>query len=538
MKKITYVFSATVGCLVLFTSCGTSTKYDLELESTEAIVELNSDTGLIGIPNELQKKTAYLIQMNISGSTISGDCSDFITTSYDEYQRSSLEDLKFYKNIPFNSGKIDFKGTPLAARTAAARAVATDTIFEVGNSHDFYAQNEDNSYNSQYAAGSICKAVGEHCYIWYKEKSGISIQDSVFTELADKFDSIFEEETYLFGSNVPTKEWEEIITVTSNSKIHILVYDLFDDLEETKESGAGTFGYFYSADMLTNECITDETKNTEEAGKYKSNELELINIDSYFLSENDSYESCISTLAHEFQHLLNFVNKTVNVSPSQYSSTWFNEMMSMVCEDIMQTQLEVSNIASPRYRLGMFNAAYDLGFTTWFNANNVYYSYANAYAFGAYLLRNFGIDFIRELAQNVYVDESAITNALVKCNCSLKSFDEAFYHFYEALLFPDDSSKYTLYKDITKTYTINNKDVSFVSSKINLFDYVAYDLNGAYKTSNGDYIYGPAVLGSDLSVYYNLYPTGIQINYLGQDLKCLDVSEFDFSKRKIFLVFK
>ena len=479
-------------------------------------MEITSEMGSVGISDELQGKYAYLVQVNKSDAIISGDVSSFIET---DFSRFLVPEQKFRK-VPYIPPKTGLVGNIVSARSVSD---SSETEYSVGDTKNFYAFDDKDNVNTTYAAGAVLKKVGDYCYIWYKEKNGISLEDSVFDTIAEKFDSIYLKETYIFGSNVPEVSYNNIISVTDSTKIHILIYDLFDDSDETAESKSGTYGYFSSSDMITNAL--------------GSNKLEMINIDSYFLQEDQ--EGIISTLAHEFQHMLCFVQKSLNVN-DQDASTWFYEMMAMVCEDIMQTQLGISDKAAPCSRLYQFNYSYFLGFTTWGTGETVYASYANAYAFGAYLLRNFGIDFIRELAHNKYVDKEAVTKALETTGASLSSFDEALEQFYNVLIFPEASTGLTLNKSAEKTYTIDGSDVTFKCSAINLNKYyveLSEELAGYYYAAQTGYHYGPCILKEECWVK-SLYPTGIQINYLGKKLDSLDVSVFSDEERSVFLVFK
>lgn len=399
-----------------------------------------------------------------------------------------------YYSVPYNPPELPFeyvKASPYSinANRSAARSVAEPSI---GDKRDFYGYDKNNIIDVNLAKGAVLKAIGEHCYVWYVAKNGIKVTDAMLNTLADTFDSIFEKETYLFGSNIPDIRYNNIIDVDEDTKIDIIVYDLFGDVETTKKNGGGIMGYFTSLDF--------QNQDQEYQGKiYYSNKSECLHMDSYFLEV--STEGQRSTIAHEFQHLLHFVNK--NLNNNQEAKTWFNEMMSMTCEDIMQSQLGVKNEESPKARLSTFNCNHNLGFTTWRDRDSdgeydVYASYANAYAFGAYLVRNYGIDFIKELAHNEYVDEAAITEALVAVDAPEKTFDEAYDKYYNVILNPKATS-YTLNKAVEKTYNdiAGNKTVKFECSAINLFDYLA--VNFKYMTEDE---YPHFYQGSKYNNYY------------------------------------
>ncbi|MDD6655322.1 MAG: hypothetical protein PUE59_09880 [Treponema sp.] len=163
---------------------------------------------------------------------------------------------------------------------------------------------------------------------------------------------------------------------------------------------------------------------------------------------------------HEFQHLENFVNKVVLSSKKHSVSTWYNEMLSMLSEDIFTDLLGIALENAPANRLNFFNAYYPLGFYQWrsesnyFPSGDVYISYANSYAFGAYLLRNFGgIKLIKEICQNDFVDEESITKALKSLGKNLTFYD-VLLNFYQIFF---ESEDYTLNKslpDDTSTGTV------------------------------------------------------------------------------------
>ncbi|MDY3886341.1 MAG: hypothetical protein SOZ24_03710, partial [Treponema sp.] len=157
-------------------------------------------------------------------------------------------------------------------------------------------------------------------------------------------------------------------------------------------------------------------------------------------------------LFHEFQHLENFVNKVVLSSNNRSVSTWYNEMLSMLSEDIFTDLLGIALENAPANRLNFFNAYYPLGFYKWRSGSDyspsgdVYISYANSYAFGAYLLRNFGgIELIKKICQNDFVDEESITKALESLDYGF-TFSDVLLNFYQ-ILFENES--YSLNKEFS-----------------------------------------------------------------------------------------
>ena len=486
MKKVKLILIT--GAVIFFTACSSGSGG--HRDPIDRNVELTVDsTRELSIPctinaSEFAGKNAFVVIQNNSPTDIENIMnSNMQNDKYNEIIKNykiNLRNNGLYENIPYSVPEILPLLKNSATRTRSSFISRTDNTFAttipesgltVNNSqHDFYAFKTDETISETYAHGAVLKALGTHCNVWYKEKTGININnDNIFQSLANNFDSIYEKETYIFGSNKITVSNNNLVTSTATKpKVNILVYDLFDDYLQTKEDNAGTFGYFTYIDLVRNTTLQANTRTSN----LKSNECQCVHIDSYFLSV--SAAQVYSTLGHEFQHLLNFVNKTANnlsdadspLSDSSHSETWFNEMMSMVCEDIMLTQLNLPVYAGPQSRLDIFNQSYYYGFNLWYPSDDerVYISYANAYAFGAYLLRNYGIDAIRNIATNSYNNEAAISHGVGV------GFDTLFKNFYNVILNPK-ASNYTLNKPVSAIYTINGSSVTFNCAAINLFDY-------------------------------------------------------------------
>lgn len=565
MKKTKWL-SLILGISVMLTACSNSSGGgsgsgggdDGSGKSSIKTSEPSSRDKLLNVTDEIEVeidqvydtssykgKKAFLVVTNFSNETQnvfkqqSSSINQSIARNIKE-DNNEIKELKTekYVNIPYNP--------PVEKRAVTKKAEPDNSISRninsnnfartaaIGDIHDFYSYDANNNISTEIAKGAVLKSIGQHCDVWYVAKNGITINDSALKTLADTFDKIFEYETYIFGSNVPTRTYPDaIISVTESDKVNIIVYDLFDDYLTTKKNGGGTFGYFTGNDFWLN----------PEGSSYGSNECEALHIDSYFLQV--SPEAIQSTIAHEFQHLLHFVNKGINQElvdwynqdgsyggkTFQTSDTWFNEMMSMVCEDIMQKPLGLKDEASPKSRLPTFNFDYELGFTTWRqntedNPLAVLNSYANAYAFGAYLIRNFGFDFIRDLATSSYINQEAVTQSLIKYSkdSKVQSFNDALDKFYNVVLNPK-ADKYTLNKTAAQTYTNvgGDKTVNFECSAINLYEYITVPA----EYMNNKYVYlskwygaekdkaycGPYIFNNYF--YYNLDPTGMSVTYVG-----------------------
>lgn len=372
---------------------------------------------------------------------------------------------------------------------------------------------------------TLC-AVGENCYVWvidgfYKTSSSTTAQQKINSsqaqEIADKFDEIYDYVRYIFGeesdyiADVKTRYGQEeeyfpLLTDVSDTgeKVNIVVYDIFSDYRSSAEGGV--YGYFWSKDYFTQNYAK---ALGSDAGVIKySNEGKYFYVDSYFVNTDE--DGIYSTLAHEFQHMINFGTKVINPAikgktVSQFS-TWYTEMLSMLCEDMMQTYLGIQDEKSPLARLPYFCAYYPLsGIVDWLDGDSVLVSYATAYTFGAFLARNFGgPELIKEIAQNDYVDQESITKALRKMGYS-ETFDSVFKKYARALVF-DNPNEPTL-NQLVKLKNAYN-DYYYPMKAIDIFN-VEWDLSETEKRK------GPGLLYADSQGNVELRPYGFTLHAIG-----------------------
>ena len=320
----------------------------------------------------------------------------------------------------------------------SADLFVNEKTYEKGDKASFYISVKSNLESKDFRADFVLKESGEYCNVWCVEKDSAymmknPLSSDVFTQVREKFDEIYPVQIQIFGDNkFSDSKWSNLLQ-NYDGKVNILIYDIANDACESQTGGV--YGFFHSLDFHTDSNY--------------SNETECINVDSFFFNKDP--EGSFQTLFHEFQHLENFVNKVV-LSSNSSVSTWYNEMLSMLSEDIFTDLLGIELENAPANRLNFFNAYYPLGFYQWrsgsdyFPSGDVYISYANSYAFGAYLLRNFrGIKLIKEICQNDSVDDESITNALKSLGYDF-TFSDVLLNFYQ-ILFENES--YSLNKEFS-----------------------------------------------------------------------------------------
>ena len=196
-------------------------------------------------------------------------------------------------------------------------------------------------------------------------------------------------------------------------------------------------------------------------------------------------------------------------------------MLSMLAEETFQQYLGITDSDSPKGRLPFFNCYSASGFSSiWGVATSGTYDYANSYAFGTYLLHNYGgLDLLKQIATNNYVNEDSIYRALSSLGYS-ETFETVVLKFGKLFVnsFYDDNTVATLNKNITpglsdsETFKDLLTEDGYIYTAIDLRDY-------DYEVSQEEtsYFYntdGPHIL---LSNCYNnsIYPTGFYVNYIG-----------------------
>ena len=313
---------------------------------------------------------------------------------------------------------------------------------------------------------------GGHCNVWVDNSRydavDTAIRDNKVNEdqinkLAAKFDDIYLYATTLLGyeyGGEPGGSGGK----DSDPRIQILVYDISSDYSPGQTGGI--LGYFWSKDYLS-----DAQLIAMGFPSYKSNNAEIFYLDAHFL---DIYpDTMYSTLIHEYQHMIHFNEKQINRTQPD-SAMWYNEMLAMLAEDVIGPLVGINSGSKSHVineRIPYFLSIYDwYGVNEWEKygfpdgTDDSGLPYSTVYAFGAYLIRNYGgPQLIRNMITNNAVDENSITQALQSIDGSL-SFEKALERYAEALIYSSSHGGIISEASFDKT----------VSSTINGQRYTAY----------------------------------------------------------------
>jgi len=318
--------------------------------------------------------------------------------------------------------------------------------------------------------------------------------------LTGDYNDIYEWITNIFGIEWGTHSYPSQL-IPDNNEITILLYDI--DADNTSTSGV--LGFFYSRDNFFR--VLDDNKL-----KY-SNQRVMFYLDSVIYAAKEGTwdvadpgpSLIISTLAHEFQHMINFYQKNVlRVPGGSGPETWLNEMCSMVAEDLVATKLQVDGPRGVSYllpgaglpgnnegRLPLYNYYNYVSIVRWLTTYpEVLRSYSANYAFGAYLARNFGgAPFMQKLVQNQYTDFKAINYALTQSGYS-EDFASVLRKWGAANLLSDSTSPPSGYYQYNSGtwFTSTIGSISYDLGSINLYNYTYSGQTGPrYFTSSIPY---------------------------------------------------
>ncbi len=359
--------------------------------------------------------------------------------------------------------------------TSSARAVARSAVKEwsVGDTKTLHINVGELGGNSYEEKQATLRAKGEHCYVWvlddyYADSAdGVNVNTTVAETFANKFDTIYNLVREAFGKeseylrvlskdtskNKYTYDPDVAIGELSDtgSMVNLVLFDIEGDGESGDINGM-TAGYFHSKDFYYCEDTIDASSTGQESLGIdiynQSNVGKYLYLDSAIA--NSKPRDAYSTIAHEFNHMVTAGMKEIGVKAQV--STSYNEMLAMVCEDMMQEKLELEDSESPKNRTSGFNTGYyTAGITEWNKDGKELQCYANSYTFGAWLFRQYGgAALSKEMEENAYVDNESIVSAVNTVNSTSYSFEDLLGQFAQAIT---GSDTYTHKKDATTTVT-------------------------------------------------------------------------------------
>ena len=506
--------------------------------TTNNVFYVDENVQSLSISGNLGNKNIYYAEVNTSNYDI--------TTEYIKYIKSvtarnivELEEEQIFEGAEIQNEDdlkhlqmYDWKPTlSESTEDSAARTIdhhvtskntpVTQLSYEVGvTKKTVWTVKTENKTDIYEAKKATLWAYNDTCNVWIVDSDAYITGDSAKKTKAELFASAFEK-IYpairnIFGSesdNIYYNCENEVWTTApmnylsdTDIKVNIVVYDLYADGKD-----GNVLGFFTPMDYYPSSADFMKIQNTSELIDSYSNEGKYFYIDSYHAI--NAPNKIISTIAHEFQHMINFAQKTMKGKSIDIN---FNEMLSMLCEDMMQQFLTsngypTTDSNSPKGRFPGFMIQYHgVGIR---GSDNTSVYYANAYAFGSWLCRQYGgAALVKKMMSNGLTDNDCIVSAVNSLNNTHFTFNDLFSQFIKACF---GDSTYTFNQDAAQTvnyknsyyYPMNAIDFWDSSSIYNLSKIKIPDSDQTYKdffaASVGKYLdsnynyFGPAIYKSN-----------------------------------------
>lgn len=294
---------------------------------------------------------------------------------------------------------VGFQPPALISRAGITRrAVTAGQTAAVGDTRSWYDANASASETPAQLAASTHAATlrqqlvtsdGTTVNLWVEdaEYGSSKVSDAIINKLVTTFAGSQTNSVYNMVTSLAGQPWGTAANGFANligpsQPIDIVILNLSPD-----QSAYGELGYFYARN------------NYLQSAQPFSNQSLSFYMDSetlYLAANGVNLE--LSTLAHEFTHMIDFYQRFV-VSPMGYSNqSWLEEMLAMGMEDIVDSQIDTQTGSS-------YSAIRDSRFPSWLaqggyncplpqfsaDTSSSCFSYSIGGSFMGYLLRQYGI---------------------------------------------------------------------------------------------------------------------------------------------------
>ena len=286
--------------------------------------------------------------------------------------------------------------------------------------------------------------------------------------------------TAIYGDPWGPHPYVDVVRPEAAGEIHILLFDIQGD-GAPQPGECRIVGFYWAVHNLLRDPGFPLSR--------VSAERLIFFLDSAFMAfpEGGTWEVTdrgpsivISTLAHEYQHMIHFDQKPVLRNAA--SETWLNEMASEVAEDLIADKLMVNGprgvayddpgagaAGNERGRLPYYNLFNDTQVTVW---NGKIANYAINYALGAYLARAYGgAELFSRIVRSAGSGVDAIEAALAATGHDVP-FGEVLADWGVATLLSDNTAVPSRYRYNPGTWSISNTDgEQYQLGSINLHNY-------------------------------------------------------------------
>ncbi len=279
--------------------------------------------------------------------------------------------------------------------TRLLRRVQQTPELTVGAAQQFWINRADVDGDADIQRRAILKRVSPHAWFFMDAAPRTSFSDEQWDRLVDEFElNIYPRVTQVFGAEAQPG-------VDGHQRIFIVISPAVDNWGAAK----GMMGYFWSRDALPG------------VGGRSNHKEVLFLTDQLF---NYPALTSFGTLAHEFQHLINFTRRFAREPRSVPEDTWLDEGLSMYAMEVAGYGLPAGDrhVAKDLNETQQNPHRYSL--TDW-NGNPHGFSYGQSYLFVRYLVDRFGLDVVQRLMNGARAGEANVEDCLATSNTTFKA---------------------------------------------------------------------------------------------------------------------
>lgn len=362
--------------------------------------------------------------------------------------------------------------------------------YEVNDTKSFIVDKESTSATIT----GRCAYNGTNVQVWVDNDANAKVK--LTNEQAKPIGEEFDTKIY----SLVTNNFYDAPNVDGDGKIAILFFDITEDNYQNV-GDPYIAGFFYGGDLYKNNQLNPQN----------SNEMEIFYADTYpTMIKNPSNPNygdpdvtkVYSTLAHEFQHMVNFNRNRLVETDGKDMDIWLNEALSMAAENMYN--------GTQTNRISYYNSSSAIqkghSLLSWQNGSEVLANYSLSYLFSQYLrtqvdqklktgesVEGGHAKIFNEIITNDKEDFSAVEAVITKWIDPNLTFAQFMTNFRAAMLLKADSGPYGF-----------NNEASFDAISTPLYTGGAIDLKG-----------GGAVVKSINSPFTDPKNGGTNITYLG-----------------------
>lgn len=305
---------------------------------------------------------------------------------------------------PALTDKADTVGEPRRAQSAA--------LAPLGTQRSWYVSPDESAFQSRTATlqRQATASDGRTINLWLEnsEAGSSKVTDAMLDTLLDRFarpqNSVYGMVTQLAGQPWGATKYSGFIG--PDQPIDIVLVNFVPDGKPY-----GLLGYFWSLNNM-------QAKPGDSQLKYSNQSLSFyVDTETLYLDKAKGMDAQISTLAHEFVHMVNFYQRNVLQGPSYAFDTFLEEMTAVMMEDLLSDKLTPGantardGLVPSWLRRSTFNCD-----PTQWSTGSTCFGYDVVGAYGAYLLRQYGVGFYQPLLKNTSSSNSwaVLDNAITQ----------------------------------------------------------------------------------------------------------------------------